>query len=155
MHHRSPAEIRNVQFSHRIRGLDELEVGEYLGLLADQVQAMQQEAIRLREEVARLRGENQQLRPTTLQRATPVDAHDLTPHAASLLLHAQRVADALVEEAVRRSGEILAAAGAERRAMLRDAEETAAALVREARDSRDVTRVAPQRSWQLDSHAAV
>lgn len=154
MHHRSPAEIRAVEFSHRIRGVDEFEVSEYLDLLADQVQVLDQELTRLRSESDRLRGENHQLRADNERLSAPVDAPDLTPRAASLLLHAQQMADALVEEAVRRSREMLAVARAEKRAMLRNAEETAAALMREARDS-TVTHIAPQRSWQLDSNAAV
>lgn len=155
MHHRSPSEIRNVEFSHRIRGVDEFEVSEYLDLLADQVHALNQELTRLRSESDRLRAENDQLRADNERLSAPVDAPDLTPRAASLLLHAQQTADALVEEAVRRSREMLAVARAEKRAMLRNAEEAAAALMREARDSSTVTRIAPQRSWQLDSNAAV
>lgn len=155
MHHRSPSEIRNVEFSHRIRGVDEFEVSEYLDLLADQVQALDQELTRLRSESDRLRAENDQLRADNERLSAPVDAPHLTPRAASLLLHAQQMADALVEEAVRRSREMLAVARAEKRAMLRNAEEAAAALMREARDSNTVTHIAPQRSWQLDSSAAV
>lgn len=153
-HHRSPSEIRNVEFSHRIRGVDEFEVSEYLDLLADQVQAMTREMTRLRAECQRLESENASLRSDNERLVAPVSAHDVTPHAASLILHAQQMADALVEEAVRRSREMLAVARAEKRAMLRNAEEAAAALMREARDAPNVTRLAP-RSWQLDNNAAV
>lgn len=144
-----------MEFSHRIRGVDEYEVSEFLDLLADQVQAMDHELKRLRRETERLETENGQLRADSERVAAPVSAPDVTPHAASLLLHAQQLADALVEEAVRRSREMLAVARAEKRAMLRSAEEAAAALMREARDTPSVTRIAPQRSWQLDGNAAV
>lgn len=144
-----------MEFSHRIRGVDEFEVSEFLDLLADQVQAMDHEVRRLRRESERLEAENEQLRADTERIAAPVSAPDVTPHVASLLLHAQETADALVEEAVRRSREMLAVARAERRAMLRQAEQAAAALMQEARDTPNVTRIAPQRSWQLDSNAAV
>lgn len=144
-----------MEFSHRIRGVDEYEVSEFLDLLADQVQAMDHELKRLRRETERLETENGQLRADNERVAAPVSAPDVTPHAASLLLHAQQLADALVEEAVRRSREMLAVARAEKRAMLRSAEEAAAALMREARDTTTVTRIAPQRSWQLDGNAAV
>ncbi len=153
--HRSPSEIRHVRFSHRIRGLDEYEVGEYLDLLADQVEAMQEEADRLREEVARLRAENDRLRDTAREPSSPVDAHDLTPHAASLLLHAQQLADALVEEAVRRSSDLLAAAGAERRAMLRRAEEAGRREAHEGPTVGPTVGRVSARQWRLDSHAAV
>jgi DivIVA domain-containing protein len=179
-YYRSPSEIREVQFSHRIRGIDEYEVAEYLDLLADQVHASDLELRRLREENDHLRAENDRLRSEGDHRAAyppaPVHAEsDAHPKAASLLLNAQRVADDLVEEAVRRTRDMLAVARAEKNAILRNAQEAAAAMMAEARESREPQEpreswgqhasppaqpptdlsVARQRSWQLDGHAAV
>jgi DivIVA domain-containing protein len=137
-YYRSPADIREVQFSHRIRGVDEYEVAEFLDLLADQVQATDLEMKRLREENERLRAENEQVRAEG--RSVPAAQPTATtsagnPEAASLLLNAQRVADDLVEEAVRRTREMLTVARAERSAILRNAQEAAAAMLIEARES--------------------
>ena len=44
-YYRSPASIRGETFAHRMRGLDEEEVREYLDLLADQVQAADYEQL--------------------------------------------------------------------------------------------------------------
>lgn len=158
LYYRSPAEIRDAQFAHRIRGLDEYEVAEFLDLLADQVAATNLELDRLREDNQRLRAENDQLRSENQRLASeppPMTAPQLTPQAASLLMHAQQMADQLVEEAVRRSRDMLTVARAERRAMLRNAQEAATALLLEARETPQVSRIAPQRTWQLDGTAAV
>ena len=99
-YYRSPSEIREVQFSHRVRGLDEYEVAEYLDLLADQVHATDLELDRLRDELGRLRRENESLRTEMERSAARPRARtspDATPQTASLLLNAQRVADDLVD----------------------------------------------------------
>ena len=158
LYYRSPAEIREVQFAHRIRGLDEYEVAEFLDLLADQVQATDLELTKLRGENEQLRAENDRLRDENRRLAAeppPLTAPQMTAQAASLLMHAQQMADQLVEEAVRRSRDMLTVARAEKRAMLRNAEETATAMLREARDSPQLPRIAPQRTWQLDGTAAM
>lgn len=159
-YYRSPAEIRDVQFTHRIRGVDEYEVAEYLDLLADQVHATDLEMSRLREENERLREENTRLRDDD---RSPVPsssraAVDVTPQAAALLLNAQRAADDLVEEAVRRVKEMMAVARAEKNAILRNAQEAAAAILIEAREtpSSPGSYVSThKRTWQLDGQAAV
>jgi DivIVA domain-containing protein len=140
-YYRSPADIREVQFSHRIRGVDEYEVAEFLDLLADQVQATDLEMRRLREENDHLRAENEHLRTESRPVAAALPAAtgpEGNPQAASLLLNAQRVADDLVEEAVRRTREMLTVARAERSAILRNAQEAAAAMLIEARESPSV-----------------
>jgi DivIVA domain-containing protein len=160
-YYRSPAEIRDVQFTHRIRGVDEYEVAEYLDLLADQVQATDLELSRLREETEHLRDENTRLRAENDRYAVQPPSRptpDVTPQAAALLLNAQRAADDLVEEAVRRVKEMMAVARAEKNAILRNAQEAAAAILLEAREAPP-----PQgsyvsthkRTWQLDGQAAV
>ncbi|HSE07055.1 MAG TPA: DivIVA domain-containing protein [Nocardioidaceae bacterium] len=159
-YYRAPAEIRDVQFTHRIRGVDEYEVAEYLDLLADQVHAsdleidrLRQENRRLEEENARLRDANDQLAANPSVGSTPA----ATPQAAALLLNAQHAADALVEEAVRRVQEMLAVARAEKNAILRNAQEGAAAMLLEARDAspQQNSLAGRHRTWQLDGHAAV
>jgi DivIVA domain-containing protein len=190
-YYRSPEEIREVQFSHRVRGLDEYEVAEYLDLLADQVHATNLELRRLRDERDRLRMENEHLRaegPRTPIHASVPSSPEAMPQAASLLLNAQKVADDLVEEAVRRARDMLTVARAEKNAILRNAKEEAAALLVEAREATSSSlstsplhssyssthsapsshsthsapavqptpmHLAPQRTWQLDGHAAV
>lgn len=186
-YYRSPSEIREVQFSHRVRGLDEYEVAEYLDLLADQVYATDLELDRLRDELGRLRRENESLRTEMERSAARPRARtspDATPQTASLLLNAQRVADDLVEEAVRRTRDMLTVARAERNAILRNAQEAAAQMLMEARESAAAVtpsrhssgpsslppslpsspassapsadmHLSAQRTWQLDGHAAV
>ena len=144
-----------MQFTHRIRGLDEYEVAEYLDLLADQVRSGDDELTALRQDNDRLRVEVGRLRAEVDRLAGAATDSDLTRWAAAYILHAQEMADALVEEAVRRSREMLAVARAERRAMIRNAEDEAAALLREARDTAPATSLRPPRSWQLDRGAAV
>jgi DivIVA domain-containing protein len=176
-----------VQFSHRVRGLDEYEVAEYLDLLADQVHATDLELDRLRDELGRLRRENESLRTEMERSAAHPRARtspDAAPQTASLLLNAQRVADDLVEEAVRRTRDMLTVARAERNAILRNAQEAAAQMLMEARESAAGvtpsrhssgpsalppnlpsstassapsagTHISAQRTWQLDGHAAV
>lgn len=139
-YYRSPDEIREVQFSHRVRGLDEYEVAEFLDLLADQVHATNLEIARLRDERDRLRLDNDRLRADGPRGHVPVpvssySAPEAQPQAASLLLNAQKVADDLVEEAVRRARDMLTVARAEKNAILRNAKEEAAALLVEARDA--------------------
>ena len=150
-----------MQFTHRIRGVDEYEVAEYLDLLADQVHATDLEMARLREENERLREESTRLRadhdrPAVQAPSRP--AVDVTPQAAALLLNAQRAADDLVEEAVRRVKEMMAVARAEKNAILRNAQEAAAAILIEARESPPSASSyvsTHKRTWQLDGQAAV
>ena len=150
-----------MQFTHRIRGVDEYEVTEYLDLLADQVHATDLEMSRLREENERLREENTRLRADSDRPAVPSYSRadvDVTPQAAALLLNAQRAADALVEEAVRRVKEMMAVARAEKNAILRNAQEAAAAILIEARESPPPASSyvsTHKRTWQLDGQAAV
>ena len=151
-----------MQFTHRIRGVDEYEVAEYLDLLADQVHATDLEMSRLREENERLREENGRLRAVDNDRVVvqpPSRADvDVTPQAAALLLNAQRAADDLVEEAVRRVKEMMAVARAEKNVILRNAQEAAAAILMEAREtppSAGSYVSTHKRTWQLDGQAAV
>ena len=135
-YYRSPSDIRNEAFTHRMRGLDEAEVREYLDLLADQVQTAENEHAEFRAENARLRAENTRLRAANERLLTEQTqaggAADGNSHAVALFSEAQAVADALVEEAVQRARELMTEARAKEREILRQAHEAADAAAREA-----------------------
>lgn len=154
----SPAEIRREQFTRRVRGLDEDEVDVYLNLLADQVEATDRQLARLREENARLRDQVEVLQAEKARlEAQPRarTAEEVTPQVAALLERTQLIADGLVEEAVRRTRDMLTVARAERRAIIREAHESAAAVLREARDTPGTQQVVGQRTWRLDGDVAL
>ena len=113
-HHLSPASIRSEVFGHRMRGLDEDEVREYLEVLADQVEDMEAELARRRAEVEHLRAENRSLREES-ERASA------TPQTVALLNQAQQVADQVVEQAVLHARELMVSARNQQRDILRSA----------------------------------
>lgn len=123
----TPASIRSELFSHRMRGLDEDEVREYLGLLADQVQARDNERAVQRSEIERLRTENQRLREETDRAST-----EISPQAVALFSQAQQVADQLVEEAVLHARDLMSSARHQQREILEQAHRAADAAAREA-----------------------
>lgn len=138
-YYRSPGTIRNEVFSHRMRGLDEHEVREYLDLLADQVAAtelereqLQTENRRLREEGERLREEAERLR-TSSGSAVPSD--DISPQAVILFSQAQQVADQLVEEAVLHARDLMSSARHQQREILEQAHKAAEAAARKAAEA--------------------
>lgn len=136
-YYRSPGAIRDQQFAHRVRGLDEEEVYEYLDLLADQVQATELERVETRAELQRLRADNERLRAENerlrSQPAEPLEVHrPANQDAVTLFSQAQQVADQVVEEAVRHARDLLAAARAEQREILQRARQTADATPRAA-----------------------
>lgn len=117
--YRSPESIRDQQFTHRMRGLDEAEVYEYLDLLADQVRASERERAELRAEIQR-------------REETP----DINPQAVILFSQAQQVADQLVEEAVRHARDLMISARNQQREILQRAHEAAESAVRESAATR-------------------
>jgi DivIVA domain-containing protein len=125
-YYRSPEAIRDQQFTHRMRGLDENEVYEFLDLLADQVRTAERERADLRAENERLRVENTRLQSEREQ--TP----DINPQAVILFSQAQQVADQLVEEAVRHARDLMTSARNQQREILQRAHEAAEAAVRES-----------------------
>ena len=112
-------------FNHRMRGLDEDEVRDYLELLADQVQAADTERARLHSEVERLRADNHRLREATEQSQT-----DISPQAVTLFSQAQQVADQLVEEAVVHARDLMMSARSQQRDILQRAHRAAEEAVR-------------------------
>ena len=133
LYYRSPSAIRGEAFTHRMRGLDEGEVREYLDLLADQVAAADHERAELIAEVERLREENERLRanaatpaPPPAPAPVPVPARqEESVQAAAVLRRSQAVADQLVEEAARHTRMMMAQARAKEREVLRRAAESA------------------------------
>jgi cell division initiation protein len=110
-YYRSPQDIRRQSFTHRMRGVDESEVREYLDLLADQMEAVEWERTEMVAELERLRAGNAQLRehPQIAPSPAPESAPD-GAQAAAVLSHAQEVADQLLDAASHRAQEIIAAA---------------------------------------------
>lgn len=130
-YYRSPATIRGEAFSHRVRGLDEEEVREYLDLLADQIQAHDQERSEIRAENERLRVELERLRN---DRPEPA-GDEITPQAVALFSQAQQVADQLVEEAVRHARDLMSSARNQQREILSQAHHAAETAAREATEA--------------------
>jgi DivIVA domain-containing protein len=118
-YYRSPSTIRTEAFSHRMRGLDEAEVREFLDLLADQVQAGDLERTEMRTENARLREEVEQLRAKQ-----PVDG-EINPQAVLLFSQAQQVADQLVEEAVIHARDLMTSARNQQREIMQETQQAA------------------------------
>jgi DivIVA domain-containing protein len=134
-YYRSPAAIRGEGFSHRMRGLDEDEVREYLHLLADQVEASEQERSTLHAEVERLRGEAESLRREVqdLRTSRPEAGPDeISPQAVILFSQAQQVADQLVEEAVLHARDLMSSARHQQREIMEQAHRAAETAARDA-----------------------
>ncbi len=127
-YYRSPEAIRDQQFTHRMRGLDESEVYEYLDLLADQVRTSERERADLRADIQRLQDAGRQPE----REETP----DINPQAVILFSQAQQVADQLVEEAVRHARDLMTSARNQQREILQRAHEAAEAAVRESAATR-------------------
>lgn len=125
-YYRSPEDIRKQQFAHRMRGLDEYEVQEFLDLLADQVSAAERERAEYRAENERLHAELEELR----SKPQAPDPDDINPQAVILFSQAQQVADQLVEEAVRHARDLMSSARIQEREILERAHEAADSAVR-------------------------
>jgi cell division initiation protein len=123
---RSAEDIRRQEFSHRMRGLDEYEVREFLDLLADQVTATERERADYRADNERLRAELEELRA----KGSQTDPDDINPQAVILFSQAQQVADQLVEEAVRHARDLMSSARNQEREILERAHEAADNAVR-------------------------
>ncbi|HEU4515081.1 MAG TPA: DivIVA domain-containing protein [Nocardioidaceae bacterium] len=128
-YYRSPEAIRNEVFSHRVRGLDEAEVREYLELLADQVHAADLERAEYRAENQRLRAEVERLK----SRPEP-SPDEINPQAVILFSQAQQVADQLVEEAVVHARDLMTSARNQQREILEQAHKAAEAAARQVAD---------------------
>ncbi|HEX6486833.1 MAG TPA: DivIVA domain-containing protein [Nocardioidaceae bacterium] len=123
---RSAEDIRSQEFAHRMRGLDEYEVREFLDLLADQTSAVEREREEYRAENERLRAEVRELR----ENPKTQDPDDINPQAVILFSQAQQVADQLVEEAVRHARDLMSSARNQEREILERAHEAADQAVR-------------------------
>jgi DivIVA domain-containing protein len=125
-YYRSADDIRRQEFAHRVRGLDEHEVHEYLDLLADQVRATEIERAEYRADNERLRAEVERLR----SRQDDQSSGELSPQAVALFSQAQQVADQLVEEAVHHARDLMTSARNQQREILQRAHEAADNAVR-------------------------
>jgi DivIVA domain-containing protein len=101
----SPSSIRSEVFGHRLRGLDEEEVRDYLDLLADQVETTETKLARTTTELEELREENARLRKEVARAHTESQLK-----AVALLREAQQIADQVVEEAVVRARDLMISA---------------------------------------------
>jgi cell division initiation protein len=132
-YYRSPSTIRDEVFSHRMRGLDEHEVREYLDLLADQVAATELEREQLQTENRRLREEAERLRASSgSSSGSGASSDDISPQAVILFSQAQQVADQLVEEAVLHARDLMSSARHQQREILEQAHKAAEAAARQA-----------------------
>lgn len=121
-YYRSPQDIRGESFTHRMRGLDEHEVREYLDLLADQTEAFEWERTAMITELERLRaGDEQQKENPQINPSAVTEPATEGGQAAAVLSHAQEVADQLVNDARRQAQEIIAAAQAQGHEVVRQA----------------------------------
>ncbi|MGH3335794.1 MAG: DivIVA domain-containing protein [Nocardioides sp.] len=118
--HESPASIRSEVFAHRMRGLDEAEVREYLDILADQVEAADAVRASQRSEIEQLRSENRRLQEEMEQSST-----EISPQAVALFSQAQQVADQLVEEAVTHARDLMMSARHQQRDIIQRAHDSA------------------------------
>ncbi len=132
-YYRSPGAIRGQLFSHRMRGLDEDEVREYLDLLADQVQSSERQRTDLIAENESLREETHRLR--NAQRDSP-SQDEISPQAVILFSQAQQVADQLVEEAVLHARDLMTSARHQQREILEQAHRAAEVAAHEAAQAR-------------------
>ena len=128
--YRSPASIRNEDFSRRLRGLDANEVYEYLDLLADQVQAVDDERRAMRAENEKLRAELQQVRSELAELEGAGER--VNGQVVQLLSQAQLVAEEMVDDVSRDARDRLGQARAQERKILEDAMETAERTRRDA-----------------------
>jgi cell division initiation protein len=126
LYHRSPEAIRAETFTHRMRGLDEQEVREYLALIADQVAAAESCRAELAADNERLRAELEE------QRDAAQDEGEISTRAVLLFSQAQQIADQLVEEAVVHARDLMTSARNQQREILEEAHRAAEVAAREA-----------------------
>ena len=149
-YYRSPSTIRTEAFSHRMRGLDEAEVREFLDLLADQVQAGDLERSEMRTENERLRQEVEQLRAQQ-----PDEGGDINPQAVLLFSQAQQVADQLVEEAVIHARDLMTSARNQQREIMQETQSAAGAVGRRNQQTGAPGSVVPAASTSQESSQSV
>lgn len=128
--YKSPASIRNEDFPRRMRGLDADKVYEYLDLLADQIQACDEERRAVRAENERLQGELQRMRSEMADLEGAGDR--VNGQVVELLSQAQLVAEEMVEDVSRDARDRLSQARAQERKILEEAMATAEQTRRDA-----------------------
>lgn len=143
-YYRSPSAIRDETFARRMRGLDEHEVREFLDLLADQVQATDNERRELLAENERLRADSEPLRAENERLRTQIqglrrelaELEDAGGHVndqvVEMFSQAQLIAEEIVQDASRDSQERLGQVRAQERQILEEAMQTAEQTRRDA-----------------------
>lgn len=116
----SPRAVRDAEFSHRLRGLDENEVRVFLETVAEQIEAANDERAKLRAEIERLKRTATPTKPSKSGAPPEINAH-----AVALFSQAQQVADRLVAEAVQHARDLMANARAQQREILERAHQAA------------------------------
>lgn len=129
-YYRSPGSIRQKAFPRRMRGLDDEEVHEYLDLLADQVQAMDEERHELREENDRLQTELQGMQAKVAEFERVGDR--VNEQVVDLFSQAQLVAEEMVEDVGREARQRLGQARAQERQIIEEAMQSAERTRKEA-----------------------
>lgn len=125
-----PAALRSARFGQARNGYDRDEVHALLMHAATRIESTDEQCRTLRDEVARLRQENEKLRNS----GEPVDDEsrmEVSVRAVSLLSRAQQSADNAVAEAEAYARDLVATAREQYREILQRAQETAAQTTRE------------------------
>ena len=128
--YKSASSIRNEAFPRRMRGLDENKVYDYLDLLADQVQATDDEHAALRAENERLRADVQRLRTELAESEAAGDR--VNEQIVDLFSQAQLVAEEMVEDVSRDARQRLGQARDQERRIIEEAMQTAEQTRRDA-----------------------
>lgn len=135
--HRSATSIRNEAFPRRMRGLDEDKVYTYIDLLADQVQACDDELARLRADNERLRAETEQLRSDNQRMRAELTESEasgerVNDQIVDLFSQAQLVAEEMVEDVSRDARQRLGQARDQERKIIEEAMQAAEQTRRDA-----------------------
>ena len=120
-----PEEIRQKQFTVRMRGLDSNEVHDFLNLLADDVQRLREQVATYKRDYSRQRDSLEQAQDELAQSQAELqrlrsemqrDPHgEVTEQAVELLNQAQQLADALIDESMQAARDMMAAARSHQR----------------------------------------
>ena len=134
-HYQTPDSIRDTTFQRRMLGLDTDKVYAYLGRLADQLQATEQQLSESRSENDRLRGELQRIRPELQRVQAELDQFEqagdrVNEQIVQLFSQAQLVAEEMVQDVSRDARERIGHARALERRIVAEAMDSAGQQVR-------------------------
>jgi DivIVA domain-containing protein len=132
LYYRTPASIRDQTFQRRMRGLDMDEVYEYLDLLADQVQAMEEG---FSEKISEARAEHERLEAEVRRLQAELDEYEqvgdrVNEQVVQMFSQAQLVAEEMVADVSRDARERIGQARAHERTIVEHAMDAAGEQVR-------------------------